>query len=320
MDAEAPRQFSFSGLAKVAITTIVSAAITISVGYATFRVTAREPRLAFELSEGPPLSTVGLTRRIYVLQVRNTGSREVEEFVVSLSLPGGKLEDVSVSRTAGLDLTERRDSAGFRATAAFFNPSDSLAVSLLASSASTEPLQIVVRGRGVVGQAKPGRSATAESDVLLSLATSALAGVALLLGVSTILLRQRPPFVARFLKRMDTDEDRRVVMMYILGSAGLHELAASVRASGDLTMYRELADSLLFLAIEHDDKRAAAIKSLIAMLVIPQMHPSSREVVLRHLRNLQVNATALATEEVRRGATVSQLRDRIDEIFAQPSE
>ncbi|MDP1859564.1 MAG: hypothetical protein Q8K82_12890 [Gemmatimonadaceae bacterium] len=313
-EAEMPRSYSLSSIAKIALTTVASAALTVAAGYATYRVTSREPQLTYEMSEGPPLSTVGLTRRIYVLKVRNTGSREVEEFAVSLSMPAGRLEDVSVSRTAGLDLTEQRDSVSFRAKAAFFNPADSLTVSLLASSSTAEPIQVVVRGRGVVGKGKPGRQRTQDSDVLLSLTSSALAGIVVIMGLVTLVQRMRPAFLGRLITRIDTGEDRRVVLAYILEAAALYDLAKAVRSKRQL-MFREVADMLYFRAVKERAQSQAVLECLTAMLLVPQMHPISREVVKRHLERLGASAEMLATRTVAASATALDLRHEIDKIL-----
>jgi hypothetical protein len=316
-DEDAPSPRKRWNIPALLLTGLISAVFTVAAGYLTYRLTNREPKLQYDLSEGPPLSSVGLTRRIYVLRVSNTGRREVEEVFIGISLSGGTFADIALARSAGFQMTENRDSSSYQLRAPFLNPRDTVAISFLSASASSVMPDIAVRGRGVLGQERKQAGERSDENILPVLFTAAFGGLGAMVGILTLVKGLRRPPSLEVSGRVTTErEDRRYIIAYAFGRAGLTDLGIRITFGGPTITYRAAAD-LLFLGAEAGNyPKANVVAAVTAMLTVPWLNAETRILMQRGLRALGVDASLIDTGPLNRTATSTDLRERMDVLIA----
>jgi hypothetical protein len=297
---------------RLLLTGVVTSVFTVAAGYLTDRLTTREPKLQYDLSEGPPLSSLGLTRRIYVVKVTNGGGREVEEPFIGISISGGILQDVSLARSLGFQVTETRDSSSYQVQAPFLNPKDTVAISFLTASVGSSAPSVVVRGRGLRGQRREQSGTKSDEGIFAALTGASVASLAAMAG----LLRTKTRKQLHLVERPADREHRRNLIAYALGRAGLSELSAHVRYPNRDVAYREIADDLLLGVRAGRVESERAVATLAAFLSTPWLNADSRAVIHRALGLLNATPTLADTAALHRDATPVELRDTMDEIIA----
>lgn len=140
---------SDSGTKTAVITAVLTGVFTVLAGVATYWFTTKEPALSYSVIAGPAVSGAGGTKRIYVVEVRNSGSKEVAQTLVQLALKTGELTEVAAEATPGVKMTEEKTARQIDIRADMLNPGDTVKLSLLMSLVppETEPI-VTVRAPG----------------------------------------------------------------------------------------------------------------------------------------------------------------------------
>ena len=132
------------------ITAILTGVFTVVAGFTTYWLTTKEPELTFSVVGGPTLVGITGTKRIFVVEVRNSGKKEIAKTLVQLALKGGALSEVASEARPGVKLTEEKTQHQVDIHADSLNTGDFVKVSFLTSHVSpdAEP-KVVVRAAGV---------------------------------------------------------------------------------------------------------------------------------------------------------------------------
>lgn len=302
---------------------VVTGIFTVVAGLATYWFTTKEPALTYSVSSGPAIAGPTGTKRIYVIEVRNTGRKEVTQTLAEIRLSGSQFEEIATEISPGVKLSEQRKPETYTATADFLNPDEFFKVSLLLSgqTSGAEPT-VAVRALGVpatlLSPATPKRLGIKDLPVLAAAVIGAVASVLLTLN----------PFLRRFLRRPavaaaipGSPLERNEVLAYICARCALEVESRELRFSNSELSYRGASDYLLLRAakLPQRDRRpyTAALK---CMLLIEAMSPRSKQTIRRAIQLLspeRFDGSELDTitkAAIDEGDEPNKLRDEVDRL------
>lgn len=278
------------------LTAVITCIFTIVAGLATYYFTTRSPNLVFSVSEGPVLPILGEYKQIHVLEVRNTGRREVLDVLAQVSILG-RIDESSFQGSAGLKPVERKQPTTYEVEVPMLNPGEyfGLAIMVTVPTVSAKPL-IAVRGVGVAGvQQDPGVPENKKDEILPTVLVGALAAVSgIFISISPLLRRfLRTPgggfLQEAFFSSGDLGPfDRNEMVALILARCGLPRLGRMIRFAPSEVSFRGTSDLLFSEAISRPGAdRKPYIKALKCMLLIGWMNEASRSVVEYSIRALE---------------------------------
>lgn len=282
------------------ITAVLTGVFTVVAGVATYWFTTKEPELAFSVVGGPVLSNVTGAKRIFVVEVRNSGRKEIAQTLIQLALKTGELSEVATEANPGVKLTEERSQRQVDIRADLLNPGDIVKVSFLASlaAADTEP-KIVVRAPGVLAVAESKEQqdlfnfSKGKNSNLLALLASAVAAVVSVLFF--LLSRSR---LSRILgvSSINPSMEQAEVGAFICGACQLYEEADYLRFGGNGISYRGTADYLQHQAARAEpENRKRYIIALKALLLNEWITRKSLVVIRKTIDS--VSGNLLSEEE-----------------------
>ena len=250
------------------ITAVFTGVFTVVAGIVTYWLTNKEPELSFSVVGGPSLAGTTGTKRIFVVEVRNSGRKEIAQTLVQLTLQGGELSEVASEASPGVKLTEEKTPRQVDIRADSLNPGDLVKVSFLTSlvSPNTEP-KVVVRAPGVQAIAqsekRDGLFAKGKPSDLLALLAAALGAV-----MSSFLILSRSRISRKLgLPSPGSSIDQSEVGAFVCGACGLFEESDRLRFGGSEISYRGTADYLRHRALraapEERPKYSAALRALL---------------------------------------------------------
>lgn len=275
------------------VTAVLTGIFTVVAGIATYWITTKEPELAFTVASGPSLPATGGTKRIFVVEVRNSGKKEIAQTLIQLSLANGELSEVVSEASPGVRITQEKAPKKIDINADLLNPGDLVKVSFLTalSAPEAEP-RVVVRAPGVsaIDQSKKkGFFAEEGKKDLPLLLAPALAAV-----LSTFLLLSRSSLARRLgLPSVSNDLHQSEISSFICASCQLDEEATLLRFGGSEITYRGTADFLVHrarLASPHErPKYTTALRSL---LMLRRIHESTVDAIRFAIEKLSGNVVS----------------------------
>lgn len=261
------------------VTAVLTGVFTVLAGLATYWITSKDPELSYTVAGGPSLPVNSGTKRIFVVEVRNSGKKEIPQVYLQISVPDGELSEVASEVSAGVKLVEDKNAKRTEARADLLNPNDVLKVSFLASlpSTSSEPT-VAVRAPGVIAINKSTKAESLFSkdnpQTLLVLLTTAMTAV-----LSSLFLLTRSRFG---LGLGNASLNQSELCAYICDTLGLHDDARELRLAGDAVSYRGAADYLLSRARRQPLELQPKYDLALQALLIRKSLPEPTVTVLRH--------------------------------------
>lgn len=267
------------------VTAVLTGVFTVLAGLATYWLTSKEPELSYTVAGGPSLPVTSGTKRIFVVEVRNSGKKEIPQVFLQISVPDGELSEVASEVSAGVKLLEDKSLRRTEVRADLLNPNDTLKVSFLASlpSANSTPA-VAVRAPGLTAIDKSAKTESLFSkdkpQVFLVLLTTAVAAV-----FSSLLLLTRSTLGEAFGLRLGSGSEpleQSEICAYVCETFGLHDEGRELRMAGSSVSYRGTADYLLLRARRHPPEVRRNYDLALQALLIRQSLPDSTVTVLRH--------------------------------------
>jgi len=280
------------------ITAAIGGLFTVGTGLLTYWLTTREPELSYTLSVSPSVLSSSGPKRIVVLEVRNTGRKEIEGALIEVAVPGGQLDESAFAASPGVKINESRSSTALSLTADLLNPQDSVKASVLFTSngANVGP-QVTVRAPGVRGkEIKLGAASDKRSFLgILPILVAALASVLSLITARSKTVQNR--LGLRIAAASASSLTQRELVAFILGECGLLEDADRIRFSSADVSYRGVADHLVHLTRgSAPDKQERITTCLKAIAIYTAVAPKSF-VVLREAI-VELSGTDLTPEQL----------------------
>ncbi len=280
---------------QILLTAVITCGFTVVAGVVTYFITTKQASLSYSVVSGPTLSIQGSHKRIFSVNITNSGRKEVLDGAMTMNFSQGRMEEVSYQASPGVALTEDKKPSAYSLTASLLNPEEHFSVSVLASIPSPDYSPVIaVRGRGVVGTSKEGSKSSQQEQLIFILVGSAAALAGLLTSVS--------PFFRRLLGRTSIPTlagafvasgqsvgpfDRNELVAYILGLCSLRSHSHQIRFAPSEISYRGAADYIVSEAIaaanEDQKKLTTALKS---MLLIASINEDSVQVIASALKSL----------------------------------
>lgn len=264
------------------VTAVLTGIFTVAAGVATYWLTTKEPELSYSVAGGPALAASTGSKRIFVVELRNSGRKEVSQAMVHLSVKQGELTETASEASAGVKLTEERTSRQVEIRADLLNPGDIVKVSTLISlnGPSSEP-DVVVRAPGIQAIQESGvREGLFSKKKLPDFASLMVAAIAAVLSSFAMLSGSRIgrrlgiPALASSLKQAE-------IGAYVCGACGLHEEAEQLRFGGADTSYRGIADYLRHRAQRFPSSQRSAYSTALRALLLTKGYSSDSVQAIR---------------------------------------
>jgi hypothetical protein len=137
--------------------TLIAAAISIVVIVAAetlvHRISSREPSITYAAPESLPFNGGGRNVGIYQVEITNEGDAVAEGLTGSVRVPAATIDNQRVSGPGALLIDAKADGDTVRLSAPSLNPTETIHLSILASSAATLPSEpeVSVRAIGTSG-------------------------------------------------------------------------------------------------------------------------------------------------------------------------
>jgi hypothetical protein len=142
---------------------VISIIVTVVGGTMVSMLSSREPRLTYTAPESLPFNGEGKSVGIYQLEIANEGNNVAEGLTGSVRIPLAIIDNHRVTSPGALPIETKVEGDTVRLSAPSLNPTETIRLSILASSSTTLPGEPVVsvRANGVTGVRRvPGTSRT----------------------------------------------------------------------------------------------------------------------------------------------------------------
>ena len=298
------------------VASVITGFFTIAAGVVTYWVTQREPAITYSVSESPVLSGSETAKQILVVDVRNTGKKEVTDLLVQVLLSEGAIDDGAVEASPGLDVEEERGPGLFSIQAETVNPGEFTKLSLLiASQAGDIKPDVIVRAPGASASLKESNTGSEPVERPVLAATALAAVLSAMLLSSPLARRALTGYSGQSLAQNE-------VVAYICAKAELHEESEKLRFSSASLSYRGAADYLMFQALQVDPlARRRYLAALKAMLLNEHMSKQSAASIRRAIEATSGSSLTeedmgqLVAKSIGEGSQPEKLRDAIDELI-----
>lgn len=242
-------------------------------------MSAPSSRLEYTIITGPALPTGNEYKRIYSVTVVNTGDTKLTSVSATVEPKNGRLESPIAEALGRPDVKISTDNSSATLTAPNLLPGEKVSATMLVSSTTPDASpHFVVRSGETLGV--PGYASISSSRSPWLLWTGVLAGFGASLGglVSGILAR-------RLAGRVPGRDD---VIWFITQRLNLEQLDALMPSSIGRVTFMAMADLLeRFVRKEVDaENKHRAMQALKALLVAPNMWPSSRASIVETIKGL----------------------------------
>ena len=257
---------------QILVTAVVTGVVTVGTGMLLFNLQDRAPRLTYATTDTVPFSGGTAFVGIYNIAIANDGTKEVEDVVFVIQIPGATIKQYRLLGSAAVSKEEVVTADTYTAKLSGLNPSEEASISILAESKSemVKRPDVTLRAKGVTGAEKLANRAVA-SDLISILAAlvGALAGVMALASSS---LKRRLFFLPQSLLNAASDDlhsggDQREVFAYLCDLLGLADDVLYYRNLGREVSYWSESDRLTNAALASDsESRKIQIKDLLIKL------------------------------------------------------
>jgi hypothetical protein len=137
--------------------TLIAAAISIVVIVAgeslVHRISSREPSVTYTAPESLPFNGGGRSVGIYQVDITNEGDAAADSLTGSVRIPAATIDNQRVSGPGALLIDAKAEGDTVRLSAPSLNPTETIRLSILASSPTTLPTEpeVSVRATGISG-------------------------------------------------------------------------------------------------------------------------------------------------------------------------
>lgn len=279
------------------ITAVLTGIFTVLAGVVTYWITNKQPELGYTITGGPALPALNGSKRIFVVEVVNSGSKEIAQAYIRVSLPAGEFSEIAAEATPGVQIREDKLPRQLEIKSDLLNPGDTIKIAaLIAQPFSGMDPAVIVRAPGVkaIDQTKKTsefwRDAKYQSALLVLISSVAAAIASLILRPRSTVSRALGISTGGF--TLDQSE----LCAYICGSYGLAEEADRLRFGGSEITYRGAADYLKLRALRLPlGDRQLHIRALRALLFQKKLTPQSIGVIVKSIEEL---GGAISSDEV----------------------
>lgn len=285
------------------ITAVLTGIFTVLAGLATFWFTNKDPELSYSIAGGPALSNALGAKRIFVVEVRNAGKKEVAQTLIQIDLKSGELNEAASEASPGVKVIEEKTPHRIDIRADILNQGDVVKVSFLASLNTPGSYPVVtVRAPGVKAVAEATNADRSfdlkDTKGWLSLLLPALAAV-----LSTFFIVARIGFLGRFLPS-SFSLNQSELCAYVCAACGLYEEADQLRFSGGEISYRGAGDFLRQKAQRLDAAQRKPYETALRILLLYSKLAKGSEDSIRAALDsiISIPMTDLEVAEIRRNA------------------
>ncbi|HIF9261534.1 TPA: hypothetical protein ACX6R8_001149 [Photobacterium damselae] len=232
------------------ITGIISLAVAIGGNLAVNWLSSEKMSLSYDLSTSETFSSSSGNIKISTLKVENTGSKSVDEVVLSLNMTTGEIKEFKVSGMPANLYSISSKNTQVVMQSKYLNAGDSFSIQLLTQATEQKDFlpSVDLRGRGVIGKLVEKGKGNSFFDTI----TTSIAAIGVFSAFIATRQRTNSPLVSDINGKHHGEQ--RDVVAYILGVNGLNMYANEVRMLPRDISYWSLADYLCEKWIDSGDK------------------------------------------------------------------
>ncbi|MFH0020545.1 hypothetical protein ACFZAC_02940 [Pseudomonas fluorescens] len=260
------------------ITAVLTGLITVVGSLLTYWVTNSKPELIYTLNGGPSLKTNEGAKRIYVVEVKNSGEKEISQAFIHLSLATGVFSETASQASPGVKINEEKSERQIELRADSLNPNDTISISFITiqTAISSDP-EIAVRAKGVNAKNQTQKDKEDPWDKYSAI-------FALIAAFAVFISNYIISFFRKigFIKETTSSLKQAPLCAYICETCNLSEEAIHFRFAASKLTYRTMADHLKHRGtIANDRDKIRYSTALRAMLLIANINTYSLELI-RH--------------------------------------
>jgi hypothetical protein len=249
---------------QIIVTAVITGVITIIAGMILFNLQTKKPKLTYQVPETSPFQGTGQNFAIYNVSLSNSGGTAINSVIGVIQVPNSSLSDMRISAPSSLKYTTSIVKDMLTLEIPNLNPSDTLSISILATSQSVMPQSpdVSVRGAGITGEpvvSLASNSVLNEAWILIvalvaTLASGLSAFSSILggrksssisfMGITVPILGGRQSVISG-----KHSEDQNMVIAYLCGLHGLLDDVENYLARKNNTSYWAEADRLSAIAM-----------------------------------------------------------------------
>lgn len=274
------------------ITAVLTGLITVVGSLLTYWVTNSKPELTYTLNGGPSLKTNEGAKRIYVVEVKNSGEKEISQAFIHLSLATGVFSETASQASPGVKINEEKSERQIELRADSLNPNDTISISFITmqTAVGSDP-EIAVRAKGVNAKNQTQKNKEDPWDKYSAI-FALIAAFAVFISNYIISFFRKKGLI----KETASSLKQAPLCAYICETCNLSEEAMQFRFTASRLTYRTIADHLKHRGtIASDQDRICYSTALRAMLLISQINTYSLGLI-RHAID-ELDGAALSDEE-----------------------
>ncbi len=275
-------------------------------------VTEPKSELIYNIIEGPGLDIQGNIKKIYSIEVRNSGKSTLSNIHAELRITNGQIEQFEIKDTSGIKPSSNLLNNILSVNADNLHTTESFVISamLLMSELDTKVI-FNLRSKETLGkiQFKDSRNKKTKLDIIGALLVSFSVFLMVILVAK-----------GKFFPRSLFLGGKQDILYYIVTRVGLVDISNQLRVFDTNLSYLRTADIFLATGLSAEKIRPLCIKALKCMLLIRDIAPTSLNVVKRNIQALENEN--YSNEEIaslrKESISISnhlELRDRIDKYL-----
>lgn len=280
-------------------------------------ITEPKSELAYNVVDGPGLDIQGKIRKIYSVEVRNSGKKALSNIHAELRVSNGQIEQFKIEDASGIKPSTDLLNDTLSVNADNLHPTESFIISaMLLMPALDTNVAFNLRSKETLGKIRSEDSP--KKNTKLDIIGAVLAGFSVFF-MATLVASGRIPLIKTLM--MGGKQD---ILYYITARVGLTDITNQLRAFDTSLTYLRTADIFLAAGLSKEELRPLAIKALKCMLLIRNIAPVSLNVVKRNVQfleggnYLEKEVNSLREESINI-SNYLELRDRVDRHLAEGS-
>ncbi|EIJ0971067.1 hypothetical protein LH716_004149 [Vibrio vulnificus] len=247
------------------VTGLISLAVAVGGNLVVNWLTAEKMALGYDLSTSETFSSSNGNIKITTLKINNSGSKSIDEVVLSISMTTGSIQEFKVSGIPAnlYSISSKPNQVVMQSK--YLNAGESYTIQLLTQATDQVDFlpSIDLRGRGVIGKLVQKN----DGSSLLDVVTTATAAITIFAAFFSFKIRSGNSLASDIIDGHSGEQ--RDVVAYVLGVNGLSDDANDVRMLSRKISYWSIADYLCEKWIQSNDpdlqnKGAMSLKDLIS--------------------------------------------------------
>jgi len=151
---------------QILVTAAITGIVTVVAGMILFNLQTSKPKLTFESPETSPFQGTGQNFSIYNVTITNSGGTSISNITCVIQVPKSSLDDTKITVASTIKYSTSINNDTLTVEVPDLNPSETVNISILATSKDEMPKipTVSLRGAGITGEQVSKSTDTAKSE------------------------------------------------------------------------------------------------------------------------------------------------------------